>query len=183
LLIAGAVVVAGSATWVAVQLLRPVPSMALTASVTTVRALPGAAPGPDWPGRAEAAVGLPGVGLLGAHGGSRPVPIASLAKIMTAEMVLRDRPLPAGGPGRPGGVPGIPHEPAGHRDRQVKCPTPPALPDALADVRVADPQRGPSTVPLGRQPGAGPTVSMVPGGTGPAARKLVMRSCHGFRRS
>jgi serine-type D-Ala-D-Ala carboxypeptidase (penicillin-binding protein 5/6) len=99
LLIAGAVVVAGSATWVAVQLLRPVPSMALTASVTTARALPGAARGPDWPGRAEAAVGLPGVGLLGAHGGSRPVPIASLAKIMTAGMVLRGRPLPAGGPG------------------------------------------------------------------------------------
>jgi serine-type D-Ala-D-Ala carboxypeptidase (penicillin-binding protein 5/6) len=80
-------------------LLRPVPSMALTASVTTVRALPGAAPGPDWPGRAEAAVGLPGAGLLGAHGGSRPVPIASLAKIMTTDIVLRDRPLPAGGPG------------------------------------------------------------------------------------
>jgi serine-type D-Ala-D-Ala carboxypeptidase (penicillin-binding protein 5/6) len=101
LLIAGAVVVAGSATWVAVQLLRPVPPMTLTASVTTVRTLPGAAPGPDWPGRAQAAVGLPGSGLLGAHGGGRPVPIASLAKIMTAEIVLRDRLLPAGGPSPP----------------------------------------------------------------------------------
>jgi serine-type D-Ala-D-Ala carboxypeptidase (penicillin-binding protein 5/6) len=38
-------------------------------------------------------------GLLGAHGGSRPVPIASLAKIMTADIVLRDRPLPVAGPG------------------------------------------------------------------------------------
>src|SRR6266704_7143574 len=84
-LIAGAVVVVAAVAWVGVQLVRPVPSMALTASVTTVRVLPGAAPRPDWPGRAEAAVGLPGVGVLGAHGGSRPVPIASLAKIMTAE--------------------------------------------------------------------------------------------------
>jgi len=84
-----------------VQLLRPVPPMALTASVTTVRVLPGVTPRPDWPGRAEAAVGLPGVGLLGAHGGSRPVPIASLAKIMAAYVVLRGHPLPAGGSGPP----------------------------------------------------------------------------------
>ena len=75
--------------------------MALTASVTTVRVLPGVTPRPDWPGRAEAAVGLTGVGLLCAHGGSRPVPIASLAKILTAYVVLRGHPLPAGGPGPP----------------------------------------------------------------------------------
>jgi hypothetical protein len=57
------------------------------------------APRPDWPGRAEAAVGLPVIGLLGVHGGSRPVPIASLAKIMTADIVLRGHPLPVAGPG------------------------------------------------------------------------------------
>ena len=100
-LIAGAVIAVAGAAWVGVQLLRPVPPMALTASVTTAWVLPGAAPRPVWPGRAEAAVGLPGVGLLGAHGGSRPVPIASLAKIMTAYAVLRGHPLPAGGPGPP----------------------------------------------------------------------------------
>jgi D-alanyl-D-alanine carboxypeptidase (penicillin-binding protein 5/6) len=98
LLIAGAVTLVAAVAWVGVQLLRPVPSMTLTASVTTVRALPGVAPRPDWPGRAEAAIGLPVTGLLGARGGSRPVPIASLAKIMTGYVVLRDRPLPAAGP-------------------------------------------------------------------------------------
>ena len=98
-LIAGAVIVVAAVAWVAVQLLRPVPPMALAASVTTVRVLPGVAPRPDWPGRAEAAVGLPGTGLLGAHGGSAPVPIASLAKIMTAYVVLGGHPLPAGRPG------------------------------------------------------------------------------------
>lgn len=98
-LIAGAVIVIAAVAWVAVQLLRPVPAMVLTASVTTVRVVPGTAPHPDWPGRAEAAVGLPVIGLLGTHGGSRPVPIASLAKIMTGYVVLRDRPLPAAGPG------------------------------------------------------------------------------------
>ena len=85
--------------WVAVQLLRPVAPMTLAASVTTARVVPGAAQRPDWPGGAEAAVGLPGTGLLGAHGGSQPVPIASLAKIMTAYVVLSDHPLPAGGSG------------------------------------------------------------------------------------
>jgi D-alanyl-D-alanine carboxypeptidase (penicillin-binding protein 5/6) len=97
--IAGAVTLVAAVAWVGVQLLRPVPSMTLTASVTTVRALPGVAPRPDWPGRAEAAIGLPVIGLLGGHGGSRPVPIASLAKIMTADIVLRGHPLPAAGPG------------------------------------------------------------------------------------
>jgi serine-type D-Ala-D-Ala carboxypeptidase (penicillin-binding protein 5/6) len=99
LLTAGAVILVAAVAWVAVQLLRPVPPMALTASVTAASVLPGAAPHPDWPGGAEAAVGLPGIGLLGTHGGSRPVPIASLAKIMTAYVVLRDHPLPAGGSG------------------------------------------------------------------------------------
>jgi serine-type D-Ala-D-Ala carboxypeptidase (penicillin-binding protein 5/6) len=101
LLIAGAGLVVAAAAWAGVQFLRPVPSMAFTASITAARVVPGVAPRPDWPGRAEAAVGLPEVGLLGVHGGSRPVPIASLAKIMTADIVLRDRPLPAGGPGPP----------------------------------------------------------------------------------
>ena len=64
LLIAVAVVLVAAVAWVAVRLLRPVPSMALTASVTTARVLPGVAPRADWPGRAEAAVGLPGVGLV-----------------------------------------------------------------------------------------------------------------------
>jgi D-alanyl-D-alanine carboxypeptidase (penicillin-binding protein 5/6) len=37
--------------------------------------------------------------MVAAPVGSRPVPIASLAKIMTAYVVLRDRPLIAGGQG------------------------------------------------------------------------------------
>ena len=100
LLIGGVIVIVAVVCLAAVQLLRPVPPMALTASVTTtVRVLPGTAPRPDWPGQGEAAVGLPGVGLLGTHGGDQPVPIASLAKIMTAYVVLRDHPLATGASG------------------------------------------------------------------------------------
>ncbi len=98
-LILTAVIVVTAVAWVTVQLLRPVPGMTLTASAATVSVLPGAPPRPDWPSRAEAAIGLPGVGLFGTHGGSQPVPIASLAKIMTAYLVLRDHPLAPGGSG------------------------------------------------------------------------------------
>ena len=99
MLIAGGVILVAAVAWVGVQLLRPVPSMALTTAATTVHVLPGVAPRPDWPGQAQAAIGLPGTGLLGTHGGSAPVPIASLAKIMTAYVVLGGHPLAAGGSG------------------------------------------------------------------------------------
>jgi D-alanyl-D-alanine carboxypeptidase (penicillin-binding protein 5/6) len=98
-LILTAIVAVVALAWVGAQLLRPVPAMALAASTTTARVLPGGPPRPDWPAQGQAAVGLPAVGLLGTHGASRPQPIASLAKIMTAYVVLRDHPLPAGGSG------------------------------------------------------------------------------------
>jgi D-alanyl-D-alanine carboxypeptidase (penicillin-binding protein 5/6) len=46
-----------------------------------------------WPGEGEAAVAVEGLGNLGASGSEEPVPIASLAKVMTAYLVLRDDPL------------------------------------------------------------------------------------------
>jgi D-alanyl-D-alanine carboxypeptidase (penicillin-binding protein 5/6) len=52
-----------------------------------------------WPRHGEAAVAVQGVGLIGSHGSRRPSPIASLAKVMTAYVVLRDHPLHGGGGG------------------------------------------------------------------------------------
>ena len=49
-----------------------------------------------WPGEGQAAVAVGGFGTLGTSGGERPVPIASLAKVMTAYLVLRDHPLEPG---------------------------------------------------------------------------------------
>jgi D-alanyl-D-alanine carboxypeptidase (penicillin-binding protein 5/6) len=46
-----------------------------------------------WPDEGEAAVAVEGLGNLGASGSEEPVPIASLAKVMTAYLVLRDDPL------------------------------------------------------------------------------------------
>jgi D-alanyl-D-alanine carboxypeptidase (penicillin-binding protein 5/6) len=44
----------------------------------------------------ESALAVKGVGFLGVHGGNHPLPIASVAKIMTAYLVLRDHPLRPG---------------------------------------------------------------------------------------
>ncbi len=90
------VAIAGAAVFVTVQLLQPLPALTFTAAAPALRVLPGAPPRPAWPGRAEAVAGTPGVGILAMHGGTRPRPIASLAKIMTAYVVLRDHPLRPG---------------------------------------------------------------------------------------
>jgi D-alanyl-D-alanine carboxypeptidase (penicillin-binding protein 5/6) len=52
-----------------------------------------------WPIQGEAAVEVEGVGSLGTSGASTPVPIASVAKVMTAYLTLVRHPLPAGGSG------------------------------------------------------------------------------------
>ena len=51
-----------------------------------------------WPGEGQAAVSVAGLGTLAA-GGGKPVPIASVAKVMTAYLVLKENPL---GPGEEG---------------------------------------------------------------------------------
>lgn len=58
--------------------------------------LPGSAPALAWPEEGQAAVEVEGVGSLGSVGGSAPVPIASVAKVMTAYLTLREHPLAAG---------------------------------------------------------------------------------------
>lgn len=58
--------------------------------------IPGAAPSMAWPSQGEAALTVKGLPPLGSFGLNTPVPIASLAKIMTAYVLLQDHPLPTG---------------------------------------------------------------------------------------
>ncbi|MBS1883357.1 MAG: hypothetical protein JSS97_10430, partial [Actinobacteria bacterium] len=51
--------------------------------------VPGGRPRLAWPGEGEATVVVEGLGSLGSIGGRRPVPIASVAKMMTAYLTLR----------------------------------------------------------------------------------------------
>lgn len=57
---------------------------------------PGGPGGLAWPREGEAAVAVEGLGSLGSSGDEEPVPIASLAKVMTAYLVLKDHPLEPG---------------------------------------------------------------------------------------
>lgn len=93
------VVVGLAVVFVAVQLLRGVPDPRVVGAAPAAWRVPGRAPVLPWPSAGEASVLVPGVGLLGSSGSSKPIPIASVAKIMTAFVVLHDHPL---GPGEAG---------------------------------------------------------------------------------
>ncbi|MDQ6691361.1 MAG: D-alanyl-D-alanine carboxypeptidase, partial [Candidatus Dormibacteraeota bacterium] len=83
------------------QYLRPVSPVAATLLVPAKERVPGEAPTLMWPTRAAAAVSVVGLGSLGAHSDSTPRPMASVAKVMTALVVLDDHPLADLDPGPP----------------------------------------------------------------------------------
>ncbi|MFJ3965531.1 serine hydrolase [Streptomyces sp. NPDC090036] len=79
------------------QLLRPLPAPQLVASATD-RALDGQFTIP-WPAKGQGAVRVPGSGDLGTFGEQKPVPTASVAKVMTAYVILKGHPLRKTEPG------------------------------------------------------------------------------------
>jgi len=83
---------------VAFQLLRPLPVVAATTAPAPT-AVPGAPPTLPWPAKGEASVGTAELGLLGVSPGEQPKPMASVAKLMTALVVLQDKPLAVDNPG------------------------------------------------------------------------------------
>ena len=61
--------------------------------------LPGKRPALAWPSEGEATVEVEGIGSFGTSGPRAPVPIASVAKVMTAYLTLSEHPLSAQGDG------------------------------------------------------------------------------------
>jgi serine-type D-Ala-D-Ala carboxypeptidase (penicillin-binding protein 5/6) len=82
----------------AFQYFRPLPVTAATAVVPTQERIGTVATLP-WPAQGEAALFVEGLGEVGSSGGRTPVPMASTAKLMTALLVLEDRPLALNQPG------------------------------------------------------------------------------------
>jgi D-alanyl-D-alanine carboxypeptidase (penicillin-binding protein 5/6) len=72
------------------------PALVLHRALATYVRVPGRAPALAWPREGQAATEVEGVGGLGGSGGSTPVPIASVAKVMTAYLTLLEHPLTAG---------------------------------------------------------------------------------------
>lgn len=82
----------------AFQYFRPLPTTAATSVVAASERL-GTSPALPWPAAGQAALYVDGIGAIGTSGGQSAVPMASTAKIMTALVVLEDRPLALAQPG------------------------------------------------------------------------------------
>jgi len=79
-----------------VQIVRGVPEPTYAQSVPQTAAVPGRAPSIPWPNGGEAAAEIVGVGRLGTYGGSSPQVIASVTKMMTALLTVKDHPIALG---------------------------------------------------------------------------------------
>lgn len=82
-------------TYVVLALTQPLLSIAGKSTFTAVTT-PAEAVSPDWPEYGQSAIGAPGYGILATHGDQKPMATASIAKVMLAVAVLRQRPLRVG---------------------------------------------------------------------------------------
>jgi D-alanyl-D-alanine carboxypeptidase (penicillin-binding protein 5/6) len=85
----------GVATWRRVAS-EGTPPLVIHRLLASYVRLPGRSPRLAWPSEGQAAVEVEGVGSLGTSGGYAPLPIASVAKVMTAYLTLLAHPLGAG---------------------------------------------------------------------------------------
>ncbi len=72
------------------------PALRIQRTLAAYVRLPGRAPMLAWPREGQAAVQVQGIGATASSGPPAPVPIASVAKVMTAYLTLREHPLRAG---------------------------------------------------------------------------------------
>jgi D-alanyl-D-alanine carboxypeptidase (penicillin-binding protein 5/6) len=83
-------VVAGVAAW---SYLRPIPSVAASGSVPASEVIAGTPPVLPWPARGSAAVSAQNLGFIATSGTEQVIPAASVAKVMTALLILEDKHL------------------------------------------------------------------------------------------
>ncbi|MFD9717402.1 D-alanyl-D-alanine carboxypeptidase [Streptomyces sp. NPDC059076] len=76
-----------------VQVLRPLPEPSLKLSTDPTYTFQGGPLSLPFPGEGQGAVAVDGVGMVGTYGAQRPAPIASVAKTMTAYVILKDHPI------------------------------------------------------------------------------------------
>ncbi|MEU5093934.1 D-alanyl-D-alanine carboxypeptidase [Streptomyces sp. NPDC020996] len=79
-----------------VQAVRPLPTPTLTLTAEESYTFDGDKADIPWPAGGQGALDVQGIGSFGSSGRQKPVPIASVAKVMTAYLILRDHPLKSG---------------------------------------------------------------------------------------
>ncbi|MGW3235669.1 D-alanyl-D-alanine carboxypeptidase [Streptomyces olivaceus] len=82
-----------------VQSMRDLPRPTLDLTAQESFTFEGGKPQIPWPSSGQAALDVQGIGTFGSSGDQKPVPIASVAKVMTAYVILRDHPLKSGADG------------------------------------------------------------------------------------
>ncbi len=78
---------------------RPLARPVLTHALQTSNVVPGAQPALPWPSIGQAAIAIPSLGYAQQSGPESPVPVASLTKMATAVVILRDHPMAPGASG------------------------------------------------------------------------------------
>ncbi|TDC65001.1 D-alanyl-D-alanine carboxypeptidase family protein, partial [Streptomyces hainanensis] len=84
---------------VVAQSLRPLPEPELRLTASETYTFDGEAPSVPWPASGQSALDVEGLGGFGTSGEQEPVPIASVAKVMTAYVILREHPMEFGSTG------------------------------------------------------------------------------------
>ncbi|MFF5371825.1 D-alanyl-D-alanine carboxypeptidase [Streptomyces sp. NPDC013187] len=79
-----------------VQSVRPLPAPTLELTAKDSYTFEGGKVDIPWPADGQAALDVQGIGTFGSSGEQKPVPIASVAKVMTAYLILREHPLKSG---------------------------------------------------------------------------------------
>ncbi len=88
-------IVAVAVGYTVIALGRPLPIAMLSAQTPEVTAQEQSVP-IGWPAYGQAAIGAVGYGILATQGNQKPLPTASVAKVMTALAVLKQKPLAVG---------------------------------------------------------------------------------------
>ncbi|GHF53946.1 hypothetical protein GCM10010359_65430 [Streptomyces morookaense] len=83
----------------AVQALRPLPAPTLSLSADATYTFEGSSPSLPWPTEGQGWMSVAGLGTMDRFGEQNPVPIGSVAKAMTAYVILREHPLQPGADG------------------------------------------------------------------------------------
>ncbi|MEE1755794.1 D-alanyl-D-alanine carboxypeptidase [Streptomyces sp. SP18CS02] len=79
-----------------VQFVRPLPAPVLTLSASPSYTFQGGPLSMPWPKEGQGAVEVEGVGSIGTYGAQKPAPLASVAKTMTAYVILKNHPIKVG---------------------------------------------------------------------------------------
>ncbi|MGW6370507.1 serine hydrolase [Streptomyces niveus] len=82
-----------------VQAVRPLPTPSLKLTANSAYTFEGDKPALPWPGEGQGFMAATGLGTVDSFGEQKAVPIGSVAKAMTAYVVLKDKPLKKGAQG------------------------------------------------------------------------------------